>query len=30
MIFGLFGISERVKGRKDVYFVNNINILMIK
>jgi len=30
MIFGLFGISEKVKEKKDVYLVNDINILMIK
>jgi len=30
MIFGLFGISEKVKGKKDVYLVNDNNILMIK
>ena len=30
MIFGLFGISEKVKGKKDVYLVNDKNILMIK
>jgi len=30
MIVGLFGISEKVKGKKDVYLVNDINILMIK
>ena len=30
MIFRLFGISEKVKGKKDVYVVNDKNILMIK
>jgi hypothetical protein len=30
MIFELFGISEKVKGKKDVYFINDKNILMIK
>ena len=30
MIFRLFGISEKVKGKKDVYLLNDINILMIK
>jgi len=29
MIFRLFGISEKVKRKKDVYLVNDINILMI-
>lgn len=29
-IFGLFGISEKVKGKKDVYLMNDINILIIK
>jgi len=30
MIFRLFGISEKVKGKKDLYLVNDINILMTK
>jgi len=30
MIFGLFEISEKMKGKKDVYLLNDINILMIK
>lgn len=30
MIFGLFGISENVKRKKDIYLTNDINIFMIK
>jgi len=28
MIFRLFGISEKMKGKKDVYLINDINILI--